>query len=146
MSSIHTILVPLDFSSVSSDALDYAIELSGPLGAGLHLLHALHVQSLMTPSGEWWEGVRNAALEGLREAQHQVEAAGRPCKSQLSDDYPVDAINETARKVKAGLIIMGTHGRTGVAHVLLGSVTERTLRTAPCPVLTVRGRKGADAS
>jgi universal stress protein A len=52
---------------------------------------------------------------------------------------PATAICETAEKIGADLIVMGTHGRTGIAHVFLGSVAERTIRHAPCPVLTVRG-------
>jgi len=137
MSSIRTILVPIDFSETSDHALSYAIDLAGRLGSKLILVHALHVQSLMTPSGEWWEGVRSAALEGLEVARQRAEAEGKICETQLSDLYPVDAILEAATKFSADLIVMGTHGRSGLAHMVLGSVTERTLRQAPCPVLTL---------
>jgi len=147
MSSIKTILVPLDFSEISDRALSLAIELSGTLGAKLHLIHALHIQSLMTPSGEWWQGVRNAALEGLEVARQQADKAGRLCTTELSDEYPVDAILAAAERAHADLIVMGTQGHTGVAHVLLGSIAERTLRQAPCPVMTLNAHAadGADA-
>jgi len=137
MSSIRTILVPVDFSAASDRALEYAIELATKLDAKLHVLHALHRQSLMTPSGEWWEGVHRAALDGLNDARRRVEASGRPCETELSEAYPVDAILDAAAKLSAELIVMGSHGHTGLAHVVLGSVTERTLRQARCPVLTV---------
>ncbi len=139
MDATRTILVPLDFSEVSSHALDYAIELAQTLGASLHLVHALHVQALMTPGGDWWEGVRSAALDGLQAAQEQAEAAGCSCKTELSDAYPVDAILGAARANQVDMIVMGTRGYTGLKHVLLGSIAERTLRQAPCPVITLHG-------
>jgi nucleotide-binding universal stress UspA family protein len=70
--------------------------------------------------------------------------AGLQGETYLSELPPVDAIVETARRVRADLIVMGTRGRSGLQHVLLGSVAERTVRAASCPVLTLRSSRKRD--
>jgi nucleotide-binding universal stress UspA family protein len=134
---IETILVPLDFSAHSRRALQYAIDLAGQLGSSLHLLHALHVPVDVRLTGDGWADLRQAPLEGLQICMGEVAAAGLKCETHLSDEYPATAIVQLAEEVGADLIVMGSRGLSGIKHVLLGSVAERTIRSAPCPVLTV---------
>jgi nucleotide-binding universal stress UspA family protein len=138
------ILVAVDFSAHSAKALELAIGLAKTFGARIHLLHAYHLPPLVGMPDEivippdFWTGVRDAAARKLDKSAQKVKAAGVPVETHLVEFAPSDAIVETARKTKADLIVMGTRGLTGFKHALLGSVAERTLRLAPCPVLTVK--------
>jgi nucleotide-binding universal stress UspA family protein len=85
-----------------------------------------------------WTRVREAAARKLEGILQRLETEGVDAQLHLCPGYAALAINETAEEVGADLIVMGTRGRSGLAHVLLGSVAERTLRRAPCPVVTVR--------
>jgi universal stress protein A len=143
------VLVPLDFSAPADRALAYAIALAHQFHARLTLLHVLD----MTPvtMDELTPGVTATYLEDLEtEAQHllqasleQVQRAGLQGDSLLVQGTPTQTIVDTAGEQRVDLIIMGTHGRTGLAHVFLGSVAEHVVRQAPCPVLVTR--KTADA-
>jgi nucleotide-binding universal stress UspA family protein len=82
--------------------------------------------------------VREAAAQKLERILERMKAEGIECALHLCPGHPVGAILDTAEEVDADLIVMGTRGLSGLKHVLLGSVAERTIRTAPCPVLTVR--------
>ena len=86
-----------------------------------------------------YEGVREAAKDRIRKLHERVEAAGVASKMHLSSDVPSYAVEEAAKELDVDLIVMGTRGLTGLKHVVLGSVAERTVRFAPCPVLTVAG-------
>jgi universal stress protein A len=138
------ILVPIDFSSHSAKALELAIALAKTFGARIHLLHAYHLPPLVGMPDEivippdFWTGVRDAAARKLDKAAQKVKAAGIAVETHLAEFAPSDAIVEAAKTTKADLIVMGTRGLTGLKHALLGSVAERTLRLAPCPVLTVK--------
>jgi nucleotide-binding universal stress UspA family protein len=134
---IKTILVPTDFSPHAEGGLRYATDLAKRLGARVHILHALHVPAAVVPSAEWWTTLRSAALAGLAHARKIPDAASVPCEVELSDQHPVDAIHKIAEQIRADVIVMGSRGATGLEHVLLGSVAERTIRHAPCPVLTL---------
>jgi nucleotide-binding universal stress UspA family protein len=146
VSRIKIVLVPLDFSEYSSAALGLAIELAQTFEARVHLLHAYELPVGVTAAygvaipQAVWDGVREAATKRLQTALQGVEAAGVQGETHLVPSTPVEAITETARTLPADLIVMGTRGLTGLKHVLLGSVAERTLRLAPCPVLTVKAR------
>jgi nucleotide-binding universal stress UspA family protein len=131
-------LVPLDFSAHSHKALEYAIEFAKALDASIHLLHALHLPVDLRMTGDWWTEARQAPLEGLEVCMRQVTTAGLECESHLSDENPSAAIVQLAEELGADLIVMGSRGLSGIKHVLLGSVAERTVRAAPCPVLTIR--------
>jgi len=144
MREIHRILVPVDFSDHSQRALDEAIGFAKAFGAEVHLLHSyqMHPQAI-APYGivvpETFEhDVRMAALQRLSEWRDKVSAAGCKVREHITPHFPSEAIAETAERLAADLIVMGTRGVTGLRHVLLGSVAERTIRTAPCPVLTVK--------
>ncbi len=146
MSPFRTLLVPLDFSEHSNAALEVAAALAKAMGGRVHLLHAYELPVGVTAAygvaipEAVWTGMREAAATRLREAAQKLEAAGVPCETHVVASTPVEAINELAGTLPADLVVMGTRGLTGLKHVLLGSVAERTLRTAPCPVLTVKGK------
>jgi len=144
MLEIHTILVPVDFSDHSQRALDEAIGLAKNFGAELHLLHCYQIHpTAIAPYGivvpETFEhDIRMAALQRLSEWHEKASAQGVRVQEHITAHFPSDEIAAMAEKLGVDLIVMGTRGLTGFKHVLLGSVAERTIRIAPCPVLTVK--------
>jgi len=144
MTAFRTLLVPHDFSPDSAAALDVAIELAKEFGAAVHLVHAYHAPiEMFSPYGvalptSVVPEIRQGAERRLGEELEKVRSAGLSGEARVREGQPPDAIVEIARSLGADLIVMGTRGRTGLAHALLGSVAERTLRAAPCPVLTVK--------
>jgi nucleotide-binding universal stress UspA family protein len=138
------LLVAIDFSPHSARALDCAIDVAKAFGGQIHLIHAYHLPPLVGMPDElvippdFWTGVRDVAARKLAKAAEKVRAAGVPVETHLVEFPASDAIVETARRLGADLIVMGTRGLTGLKHALLGSVAERTLRLAPCAVLTVK--------
>ena len=151
MSLFRTILVPIDFSDHADLALETAIELARDSGGRLQLLHAYEIPlGTIPPYGvaipdSLLTDVRDAAARRLAKAANKVEAAGVPCETQILHAGPAEGIAEAARACGADLIVMGTRGLTGLKHVLLGSVAERTVRLAPCPVLTVKHKTKASS-
>ncbi|NNL66357.1 MAG: universal stress protein [Myxococcales bacterium] len=147
---IRDILVAVDFSEHANRALDFAIRLARPLGARIHIEHCymelptkLLEHNVWIPEGVWdrlkkEDGVR---LEGHCE---RVRAAGIPVELHQSETLPSEAIAARAKQIGADLIVLGTRGMSGLKHALLGSVTERTLRIAPCPVLAVPAPKDGE--
>lgn len=137
-----TILVPTDFSDCAEQALDYAVALADKLGATVHLLNTITVPSLGVP--ELGVAVASTMMESAVTANQaeldRLAARRAPTKvtSQLRTGDARDVIVETAKELGADLIVMGTHGRRGFKRALLGSIAEGVLRTAPCPVLTIR--------
>ena len=146
MTRITRILVPTDFSTTADAALDYAYVLAERFGAPIELLHVLDdpfVADGMAAEAYISEApVLRSAM--LREAQERLRhrAATREGVPHIDTEVlfgnGARTIAEYAAERGVDLIVMGTHGRTGFAHLLLGSVAERLVRTAPCPVLTVR--------
>jgi len=144
MPRYETILVPVDFSEHSARALDHAIALAKVFDGRIDLLHCYQINAggispygLVIPETLDKE-VREAATAKLDEWRAKVEAAGVAVEADISPIFPSEAIANRAEEISADLIVMGTRGLTGGKHVLLGSVAERTIRTAPCPVLTVK--------
>jgi nucleotide-binding universal stress UspA family protein len=145
--SVTRILVPIDFSEPSDAALDYAMVLASRLGASLFLLHAFEdplvsggvfAAEMYAPMPEHLrESLLEDAKRRLGERLAKVESRFNPV-AELYTGPPAKAILEFAKTQNIDLIVIGTHGRGGMAHLLLGSVAERVVRTAPCPVLTVR--------
>lgn len=146
--AISRILVPTDFSANSDDALDYAVEMAGGLGAGIRLLHVLDdplVADGLAAEAYIVEAptLRTKMLEDAQ-AKLAHRRAHRDPQVRIESEVLFGHGAKTIAEYAAGnfdLIVMGTHGRTGVAHLLLGSVAERLVRMAPCPVLTVRQRR-----
>jgi nucleotide-binding universal stress UspA family protein len=144
MSGFERLLVPVDFSPHSSEALRLAIELAKTFRAKIHLIHAyeltvsqLRLYGVVFPEPSY-EKVRDAAVRRLEEELSRVQEAGLEGEVQVVQSSPAEAIADAARELPADLIVMGTRGYTGLKHVLLGSVAERTVRIAPCPVVTVK--------
>jgi nucleotide-binding universal stress UspA family protein len=149
---VRKILCPVDFSAPSQEALHYAADLAQQFGAELTLLHVYQVPGYAFP-----EGVVMAAPEVLADllasidralAEARTEAAGRGAArvaTATAQGAPWTEIVRVAAEGGHDLIVLGTHGRTGIKHALLGSVAERVIRKAPCPVLTVRPTGAAAA-
>lgn len=146
MSGFRCVLVPVDFSEHSSAALELAIELARAAGGTIHLLHAYELPlGTIPPYGisvpeSLLAQVRDAAARRLEKAAHKVAAAGGSCETHVVHGAATEVVLDAARELGANLVVMGTRGLTGLKHVLLGSVAERTLRQAPCPVLVVPTR------
>ncbi len=146
------ILVPTDFSEYADYALDYAIELATTLEARLTVLYVLHFSSLALGEAppavldETFKAMETNAQERTQQALARVQEAGIPGESAIAEGIPVQVIIETAESRGIDPIVMGTHGRTGLTHALMGSVAEKVVRLAPCPVLVTRGTvKTSDA-
>jgi nucleotide-binding universal stress UspA family protein len=144
MTRFETILVPVDFSEHSKEALDTAVQLARLFGSTIHLLHCYHIQTagispygIVLPSG-YYEDIREAAEKRLNDWHEKVSGEGVKVESILSADSPSLAINLAAAEIQANLIVMGTRGLSGLKHAMLGSIAERVVRLAPCPVLTVK--------
>lgn len=151
MIEIRKILAPTDFSEHAAKAVRYACRLAERLDSELHLLHVL---SEIVPAGpdpmlapvlppEYYHETEEQSRIAL--AQLLEPAWGHPRGFQAAVKWgsSVEAIVEYARDLEIDLIVIATHGRTGLSHVLLGSVAERIVREAPCPVLTIRDRDHA---
>jgi universal stress protein A len=150
--TISRILVPTDFSSSAEAAVRYAAQLARAFHASIHLLH---VVDNPLASAMWSTEAYTAEIEGLqinlvRAAEERLKGSVPSHTGTVSTEVrpgnPPQQILEVARERSADLIVMGTHGRTGLAHIMLGSVAERVVRLAPCPVLTLRGTAGADSA
>lgn len=142
-----TIVCPIDFSDISAHAIGYARSLAEQYKATVHLLHVVDeayqywaaVGPNSVPIGPPPEELVQAAREGMVNFvdKHFPSSGGKPV-THVELGRPFVEIVRYARKVNADLIVIGTHGRSGLSHVLLGSVTEKVVRKASCPVLTVR--------
>lgn len=146
MPAIRTILLATDFSDASEAALSYAKTLADAFKASLHVLHVLEDLA----AHAWTTEVYVAALPGVheemeRQARERLEALLAPDERAryqaalvLRSGSPFVEVVRYAREEHVDLIVLGTHGRGAIAHMLLGSVAERVVRKAHCPVLTVR--------
>ncbi len=153
MADYRSLLVPYDFSIHAKAALDAAVELAGKLGADVKILHILQsplaIYGLPYPEGGTMVppidmgALRADCLKSLQEvvAEVQAEMPGKVEADVVEGLNVAETLRASAEKFGADLIVMGTHGRTGLAHAFLGSVAERILRTASCPVLTVKAQE-----
>lgn len=138
-----TILVPHDFGTCSDHALAYAVELAKALHAEVIVMHAYEIPAIGFPNGtlvatpELASRVLEGANVGLQKAVELHASAGVAIRSIVKQGPTWQTINEAAVELGAGMIVMGTHGRHGISRALLGSVAEKIVRTATCPVLTV---------
>ena len=142
--TITRILVPTDFSADADAAFHYARELARKFDAHVHLLHVVEDP---LAAGVWSSEIYTAEIAGLqlnlvRDAETRLRGSVPDADGTVSTEVRTGPIAreilEAARSTQADLIVMGTRGRTGVAHVIMGSVAERVVRLAPCPVLTLR--------
>jgi nucleotide-binding universal stress UspA family protein len=138
------ILVPHDFSDTAQQALSFALELAGKLGARVTVLHAYEIPSYGYPDGvaltaQVAGNIRRAASDALEGVVARARRPGVEVTALLREGTAWSEIDAGAKDSGADLIVMGTHGRHGLARALIGSVAEKVVRTAPCPVLTVHG-------
>jgi nucleotide-binding universal stress UspA family protein len=145
--NVRTILVPTDFSVGSQVAMEHAKSLATVFQAKVVVLHvvetftytvteSLQVMNVFKLVKAAVEPVLDQTVQDLR--KEQLSAS-----SLLVQGKAFEEISGQAKEIGADLIVMGTHGRQGVNHLFIGSVAERVVRTAPCPVLTVRTPEGA---
>jgi nucleotide-binding universal stress UspA family protein len=147
MIALKNILVATDFSEPSDAALAYGRALARTFGATLHVVHVVDnvptlvygAEAYAVSMPELQQEVENAARRQLADLLVDNDRPPLPARPVLlTSNAPAAAIVDYAKRERVDLIVAGTHGRGGVAHLLMGSVAERVVRTAPCPVLTVR--------
>jgi nucleotide-binding universal stress UspA family protein len=154
MREITRIIYASDFSPASLVAFPHALRLAKAVGAELTILTvlpspvALFIDGGYVPQNVWDELYRGARAQADKEMDallREAVTAGVPTSASIVEGTsPADDIVHAARSLKADLLVLGTHGRTGVARFFLGSVAARVVATAACPVLTVRAETGAE--
>ncbi len=148
MIAIRRILVPTDFSACALPAVRYAAELADKFAAELILLHVVPDAVLALPDAVMptpapvadLDALTTAGKEGLTNLIAAEKLEGRHPRCEVRIGSPAAEIVAAASDLHADLVCVGTHGRGGIARVLLGSVAEHVVRQAPCPVLTVRSK------
>ena len=147
----RTIVVATDFSAPGNAAVDRAVDLARYLGAKLHIAHVFTLPvPLLTVyefslSGSDMRDARDMAREKLDACAEQAAAAGVTATTSLLDGATAQAVVTLAGDLDADWVVVGTHGHTGLQHVLLGSIAERIVRHSPCSVLVVRSRAESPA-
>jgi nucleotide-binding universal stress UspA family protein len=141
---IKTILHPTDFSNCSQDSFQFACSLARDHGARLVVLHVTALPDLAY-QGYGTPGSPLLAKEYRAKVRQDLETLQPPdpqlgFERRLEEGDPVTEILRVAAEIDASLIVMGTHGQTGLQHLLMGSVAEQVVRKAPCPVLTLKTR------
>jgi len=138
MINLKTVLVPTDFGAASDAALTYGRTLARIFGAELHLLHVMD-NTFFRPIAADPLSVKVTTYKHLHDKLTAADRGELHARAVVEgSDEPHQVIVDYAKAYRIDLIVMGTHGRQGAAHMLMGSVAERVVRTAPCPVLTVR--------
>jgi len=141
---VKRILVPIDFSDHAAPVLEWATHLAKTHDAELTLLHAYHlpvefqqIEGTYLPQ-DFWESVKGEAEQNLERHATELRRAGVDVKVLVREGYPATVIEDEAIELGADLVVIGTHGLSGLKHMLLGSVAERVVQKSPCPVLTVK--------
>ena len=148
MREYRTLLVPFDFSAHARMALETAADLARRFGSDLHLLYVVQPPIYATTGVaampvDYPMDLEETTLDSLRGVADAIAGlSGRGYAHVLQGINIPSAIVQCAEEIKADLIVMGTHGRTGLKHAFMGRVAERTLRSAGCPVLTLRATEG----
>jgi nucleotide-binding universal stress UspA family protein len=152
MLQLRQILVPVDFTDTSDRALSYAVELARKFDASITVVHAYQIPVYGFPDGAYITAADVAAqistasqgrLDAIIESQ---KLSNIPMTGILRDGVAWEEINAVAQEIRADLIIIGTHGRRGLARALLGSVAENVIRTAKIPVLVIHGPRDERSS
>jgi nucleotide-binding universal stress UspA family protein len=146
MKLYRRILHPTDFSRASRPAFERAVKLARQEGAELLIVHVMVPPAPFVGNGyvspKTYEDLEAAARKSaetqLKAVLARAKKAGARAKAILTEGIPVEQIVRAAKGKRADLIVIGTHGRTGFSRFFLGSVAERVVQLAPCPVLTVR--------
>src|SRR5215813_11538322 len=148
MTEFKHILCPIDFSDASKHALQHAIAIAGWLESHITGLHVTRPEFVFEPPMLFAErgglkalrADRDQLLDRLNEWMRPATAARIPWSARVEEGLPAQRILDCVHSLPADLIVMGTHGRSGFEHLVLGSVTEKVLRNAACPVMTVPPR------
>ena len=144
---IRNILVPTDFSTASQEAVRYAYDLAVRIGATLHVVHVLEnpfapgafMEMYTPPPAEYFTDLERQAEEKLRGCLTEAQRAA--CQVVLTTRLGLpssEILDRLEEEPKIDLVVMATHGRGGVARLVMGSVADKIIRAAPCPVLTLR--------
>ena len=141
---VRCILVPLDFSAQATPVLEWALHLAAEHGSSIVLLHVYHLpvefqqlEGAYLPA-DFWSNVKREAEQQLERYAKRVRDRGVEVEAVVREGYPATVIVEEIGNLGADLIVIGTHGRTGLKHLLLGSIAARVVQHAPCPVLSVK--------
>ncbi len=141
---IERILVPVDFSDHARAVLEWAAHLAEEHGSRILLLHVYHLpvefqqlEGAYLPA-DFWSNVKSEAEQQLGVEAEELRGRGLEVEALVREGYPATVIVEEACTRRADLVVIGTHGHTGLKHLLLGSIAERVVQKAPCPVLTVK--------
>jgi universal stress protein A len=155
MQHIERILVPTDFGAASDAALRYARALAAQFGAAINLVHVFEEplasgtfmgDGIVTMPHDLRDALKRAAREQL-DKRHAEHAQALPLSTHdLLTGPAAKRIVERAKELDADLIVMGTHARGGLSHLLMGSVAENVVRTAKCPVLTTHEPESEEAA
>ena len=144
MIQVQRILVPLDFSRHADFVLEWATHLAKEHSSRLLLLHAYHLpvefqqlEGAYLPQ-DFWASVKAEAEQNLQRYAEPLRAQGLAVDVIVREGYPATVIEQEALDQHADLIVIGTRGLSGLKHLLLGSIAERVVQKAPCPVLTVK--------
>ncbi len=150
MIKLERLLLATDFSESSKEAFDYAVHLARNLKTKLTLLHVFESPFFYPPEislnaypevYQWVQDFREEEMRRIEALADQVRKAGIPVEFIFKEGIPFVEISKTAKEIGADLLILGTHGRKGLSHIVMGSVAERVVREAPCPVFIVRQKK-----
>ena len=141
---VQRILVPLDFSDSAESILAWAGHLAEEHGSTVMLLHVYHLpvefqqlEGAYLPP-DFWANVKSEAEQKLDEHAATLRTTGVTVECHVREGYPATVIVDEADTLRCDLIVIGTHGHSGLKHLLLGSIAERVVQKAPCPVLTVK--------
>jgi len=141
---VNRILVPVDFSEHAAPVLEWAAHMAEQHGCSLVLLHAYHLpvefqqlEGAYLPD-DFWTQVKTETEQTLARYAEGLRAKGLEVETLAREGYPATVIEEEAERQQADLIVIGTRGHSGLKHLLLGSIAERVVQHAPCPVLTVK--------
>ncbi len=149
MINLSRILIATDFSAYSKEALEYGVYLAKAFESDLYLIHVFeppfYFHSGASPSiqseiRQYLNEARQEALRTLNALANDIQYREGKVHTLFKEEIPFLEVLKAAREIPTDLIVLSTHGRTGLAHVLMGSVAERVVQKSPCPVFTVRPR------
>jgi nucleotide-binding universal stress UspA family protein len=145
---VRLILVPVDFSEHAASVIQWATHLAEEHASAVTLLHVYHlpvefqqVEGAYLPA-DFWNSVKDEAKQQLSTYAEDMRGHGLQVEEIAREGYPATVIEEEAVRLGADLIVIGSRGRSGLKHLLLGSIAERVVQKAPCPVLTVKSPHG----
>jgi len=141
---VRRILVPIDFSEHADAVVEWAAHLADEHESEIYLLHVYHLpvefqqmEGAYLPP-DFWTSVKEDAKQQLARFGDRLRERGLTVTEIAREGYPATVIEEEVERQAADMVVIGSRGRTGLKHLLLGSIAERVVQKAPCPVLTVK--------